>query len=281
MKDIYSINNPMAPLWIKYPQINRYSLGWRMGFGESYVVKFGEWYESLNNEEKKEYKEMFPEPKGWLGWYEEVFDRDIYDEDVLLWDKDRNMKYSLENVQADFKKSKKNKFLFFWGHQLSRDGSITKTALSQWWKSDFVVDIDTYSCMEQYMMAEKARLFGDEEILEKIMNSKYPKQIKELGRKIKNFDEEIWTKNKYSIILNGNYAKFTQNEDLREFLIGTKNRILVEASPYDKVWGIGMSSDDINIENPLTWKGLNLLGFALMEVRDEIIKVYENYNKLK
>lgn len=130
------------------------------------------------------------------------------------------------------------------------------------------------------MMAEKARLFKDEEILKEILQSKHPKQIKELGRKVRNFDEEVWKKKRYSIILNGNYAKFLQNEGQRQFLIGTKNRVLVEASPYDKIWGIGMAADDENIENPLEWKGLNLLGFALMEVRDELIRVCANYDKL-
>lgn len=94
------------------------------------------------------------------------------------------------------------------------------------------------------------------------------------------YGENIWKKNRYSIILNGNYAKFMQNEDLRLFLISTKDSILVEASPYDKIWGIGMSANNENIENPLLWRGLNLLGFALMEVRDELIRVCQNYDKL-
>jgi len=134
--------------------------------------------------------------------------------------------------------------------------------------------------MEQYMMAEKARIFGDEEILEEILKNKNPKQIKALGRKVRNFDEEVWKKKRYSIILNGNYAKFIQNKELRRFLVETKNRVLVEASPYDKIWGIGMAADDENVENPLQWKGQNLLGFALMEVREEIIRVCKNYDKL-
>lgn len=112
------------------------------------------------------------------------------------------------------------------------------------------------------------------------MRSNNPKEIKVLGRQVKNFDENIWKKNRYSIILNGNYAKFMQNEDLRLFLISTKDSILVEASPYDKIWGIGMSANNENIENPLLWRGLNLLGFALMEVRDELIRVCQNYDKL-
>lgn len=189
---------------------------------------------------------------------------------VNLLDKEDKMKYSLDSLQKDFQKGKSTKYLFFWGHQPSKDGSIIKTCLSQWWRADFTIDTDTYCCMEQYMMAEKAKLFKDNETLEKIMKSNHPKQMKDLGRKVKNFDEELWIKKRYSIILNGNYAKFIQNEDLREFLIKTKDRILVEASPYDKIWGIGMAADDQNIENPLFWKGSNLLGFALMEVRDEL-----------
>ncbi|AKA69712.1 NADAR family protein [Clostridium scatologenes] len=181
------------------------------------------------------------------------------------------MKYTIDSLKQDFQKGKRIKYLFFWGHQPSTDGSITKTCLSQWWKANFVIDGYTYCCMEQYMMAEKARLFKDNETLDEIMKSSHPKQMKTLGRKVKNFDEELWIKSRYSIIVKGNDAKFTQNENLKEFLIQTKDRVLVEASPYDRIWGIGMSKDDYNIENPLYWKGLNLLGFALMEVRDKIL----------
>nr|WP_276576024.1 NADAR family protein [Oceanirhabdus seepicola] len=271
----------MAPLWLMYPHISRYSIGWRMGYGESYAWEFGDWYSSLIIEEQKKYQLMFPEPIGWLGWYEQEYtDKDIYDEDYLLWNKGAHMKYSINSLQKDFKKGKKIKYLFFWGHQPSYDGSITKTCLSQWWKSDFSVGINEYCCMEQYMMAEKARLFEDNEILEEILRSCHPKQIKELGRKVRNFNEDLWKRRRYSIILNGNYAKFLQNENLRQFLMQTKNRVLVEASPYDKIWGIGMSADNEKINNPLLWNGQNLLGFALMEVRDELIRVCQNDKKL-
>lgn len=281
MNNIYSIDNPMAPLWLMYPHISRYSIGWRMGAGEAYALEFSNWYDNLIIEEQKQYQEMFPEPKGWLGWYDENnIDSDFYDENTLLWNADGRMMYSLERVQQDFQKGKKTKYLFFWGHQPSKDGTIIKTCLSQWWKSEFFIDTDTYCCMEQYMMAEKAKLFKDDEALKEIMESKDPKKIKDLGRQVKNFSEDLWNKKRYTIILNGTYAKFIQNKELREFLIGTKNKILVEASPYDKIWGIGMSADDENIENPLLWKGTNLLGFALMEVRQELIKVCENYDKL-
>ena len=122
------------------------------------------------------------------------------------------------------------------------------------------------------MMAEKAKLFGDSEARDKILQSKHPKQAKELGRMVLGFQDDVWTEKRSEIVVDGNRAKFLQNEDLKEFLIQTRNRILVEASPVDKIWGIGLAEDDLNIENPLKWKGLNLLGFALMEVRDELIK---------
>lgn len=93
-----------------------------------------------------------------------------------------------------------------------------------------------------------------------------------------NFREDIWDKFKYNIVITGNYYKFVQNKALREYLQSTGNAILVEASPYDKVWGVGMSQDDENIQNPELWKGTNLLGFALMQVRDEINRVWKHYD---
>jgi ribA/ribD-fused uncharacterized protein len=279
---LYSMDNLMAPLWIMYSHISRYSIGWRMGYGENYVIEFTSWYSSLNIEEKNMYQKMFPEPKGWLGWYkEEHTDEDIYDDyGYLLWNEDGNLRHSLDKLQEDYQKYKRSDYLFFWGHQPSDDGNITKTCFSQWWKAKFEINTDSYCCMEQYMMAEKARLFKDDFILDEIMKSDNPKIIKELGRKVKNFDEDIWKSVRHNIILNGNFAKFLQNENLRRFLIQTKDSILVEASPYDKIWGIGMSSDDVKIENPLNWKGKNLLGFSLMEVRDELTRVCENDKKL-
>ena len=113
-----------------------------------------------------------------------------------------------------------------------------------------------------------------------IMKIKNPKEMKALGKKVKNFDQEVWDKVKYSIVLTGNYYKFSQNENLRDFLILTKNRILVEASPLDTIWGIGLGKDNEKVYNPNRWRGNNLLGFALMEIRDEIRNVYKNYSKI-
>ena len=126
------------------------------------------------------------------------------------------------------------------------------------------------------MMAGKARLFEDTEAFAAIRACSDPKEIKALGRNVRNFDEALWDKMKYPLVLMGNYNKFVQNEDLRKFLLSTGDCVLVEASPYDHVWGIGLSADDTRAKHPRQWNGDNLLGFALMEVRDEIRRVYAN-----
>ncbi|MBC1548312.1 NADAR family protein, partial [Listeria sp. FSL L7-1435] len=162
------------------------------------------------------------------------------------------------------------KYIFFWGHQPAEDGKISKSCFSQWWICSFKVDGVEYNCAEQFMMAEKAKLFNDMEMREKILAAKHPKQAKDFGRLISGFQEDIWLKNRFNIVMRANQAKFSQNEELKKFLMQTKIRILVEASPVDKIWGIGMAADNKNVENPLYWKGLNLLGFALMAVRDEL-----------
>ena len=125
------------------------------------------------------------------------------------------------------------------------------------------------------MMACKAELFGDLDIKERLLLSKEPKLIKALGRQVSNFDQELWDKFKHSIVLMGNWCKFSQNPDLADFLLSTHNRLLVEASPVDKIWGIGLAADHEDATNINKWRGLNLLGFALMEVRDEFKRVRE------
>ncbi|MGL4450371.1 MAG: NADAR family protein [Sarcina sp.] len=179
------------------------------------------------------------------------------------------MRYSVEMVCDSFRKKENLKFIYFWGHRKGTK-KVTKSCFSQWYDSDFTVDGVLYNCAEQFMMAEKARLFGDKEILAEILETSEQFRIKYLGRQVKNFDEEVWLKEKYKIVLKGNMAKFSQNEEIKEFLINTGYKVIVEASPYDVVWGIGLSEQDASDNNPTRWKGKNLLGFALMEVRDEL-----------
>lgn len=184
------------------------------------------------------------------------------------------MKYTVNDIIKRYNTEKHLKYVFFWGHTVPawQTWEVTKACLSQWYDCRFQSDGITYYTAEQYMMAQKALLFQDTEIYDEIMAAGHPKQFKKLGRKIRHFDEKIWNEHKYEIVVRGNLEKFSQNQQLRDFLLGTNTRILVEASPCDRIWGIGMSAEDKNIENPAYWKGENLLGFALMEVRDSLLE---------
>lgn len=158
------------------------------------------------------------------------------------------------------------KYVFFWGHQKLKSG-VSKTCFSQWYEASFEIGGKKYDTAEHYMMAEKARLFGDEESELNILKASNPGEAKKIGRSVKGFTESIWQENRFSIVVEANIAKFSQNYELKEFILGTGERVLVEASPVDKIWGIGLAADDEKASNPNLWKGENLLGFALMEVR--------------
>ena len=159
------------------------------------------------------------------------------------------------------------KYLCFWGHQPNKDGSIGKTCFSQWYEASFEIDGLEYKTAEHYMMVEKARLFKDDNLLPQILAASHPGEAKKLGRQIKGFNDETWLKQRSQIVVRGNIGKFSQNKLLKEFLLNTGERVLVEASPRDRIWGIGLGANNPDVENPYKWRGLNLLGFALMEVR--------------
>lgn len=178
---------------------------------------------------------------------------------------------NLEELRNDYNNGKQFEFLFFWGSKGPAD-KITNAVFSQWYKCNFQEDDIVYNCAEQYMMAQKAKLFNDEEIFNKIMSSNDPKEMKALGRKVKNFNAEIWDKNCVDIVTRGNVLKFSQNEKLKQYLLDTKDKILVEASPYDAIWGIKMSRDNPDVLDPNKWQGTNFLGFALVEVRETLKK---------
>lgn len=179
------------------------------------------------------------------------------------------MKYSKELLTAD---NTPKKYLSFWGNQPSKDGSITKSCFSQWWESVFTADGTAYKSAEHYMMAKKAELFEDTSIMEKIINCKSPAEAKKLGREVSGYDDALWLQNRFPIVVKGNYLKFNQNEALKQFLLSTGTRVLVEASPVDTIWGIGMAADNPDCNEPEKWRGGNLLGFALMEVRDMLLE---------
>ena len=177
------------------------------------------------------------------------------------------MRYSAEKLIAD--KSPK-KYLFFWGHQPSKYGSITKSCFSQWWESPFTVAGTTYISAEHWMMAKKAALFGDTEMETRILECLSAAKAKNLGREVRGYDDALWTAHRYEVVMQGSYHKFSQNQELKHFLLGTENRILVEASPVDPIWGIGLDENSAEAFHPENWRGLNLLGFALMEARERI-----------
>lgn len=180
------------------------------------------------------------------------------------------MKYSVEKLIQEGIERKKEDYVFFWGHRKTK--KISKSCFSQWYEIDFEVDGHKYNCAEQYMMSQKAWVFKDLETFGKILDATDPKEIKTLGRQVKNFDGKKWNEHKFEIVKKGNLAKFGDNAELKEFLLSTGDKIIVEASPYDKIWGIGMKDITPGIENPVNWRGQNLLGFALMEVRDILRK---------
>lgn len=184
------------------------------------------------------------------------------------------MKYSVDKLIQEKEDYKKDDFLFFWGHRKGK--KIGKTCFSQWYEIDFEVDGHKYNCAEQYMMSQKAWLFRDFETFAKILDATDPKEIKALGREVRNFDPKKWNEHKFEIVKKGNFSKFSQNQALKDFLLSSGHKIIVEASPYDTIWGIGMKDTAPGIENPSNWKGENLLGFALMEVRDQLRNEIEN-----
>ncbi len=145
------------------------------------------------------------------------------------------MKYTIQNIKDRFQKKQRIKFLFFWGHTVKDE--ITKSCFSQWFTGKFEENGIVYKTAEHYMMAGKARLFNDAEILEKILQASTPNQVKALGRKVKNFDPNVWNEHKYEIVKQGNLLKFSQNNKYKDFLLSTGDKILVEASPYDTIWG--------------------------------------------
>ena len=142
---------------------------------------------------------------------------------------------------------------------------------SQWYRCTFTAGGHTFGCAEQYMMHGKALLFGDAEIAAEILAADHPRQHKALGRKVRRFDDAVWKREREAIVLAGNRAKFTQDPALFEQLLATRGTTLVEASPYDRIWGIGLRATDPRAQDPEQWRGQNLLGRILTALRDELL----------
>ena len=150
--------------------------------------------------------------------------------------------------------------VYFWGDP----------SLSNWGPSEFDYADQHFYNSEQAYMWEKAIHFDDFEIADEILKTSNPKNAKDLGRKVKGYNDKEWASVRYNYMVDVCLAKFEQNQDQRETLLSTGDRVLVEGSPYDKIWGVGLHWTDEEILDDKNWKGLNLLGKALMEVRDKI-----------
>ncbi|MFI6386088.1 NADAR family protein [Nonomuraea sp. NPDC050547] len=181
---------------------------------------------------------------------------------------DRDLPRTVDEAVAAERAGRPLRYLFFWGHRPDRDGQAGPGCLSQWWPASFTEDGQVFATAEHYMMAHKAWLFGDHAAARAILAAAHPGEAKTLGRAIRGFDDAVWAEHRFGIVVRGNVAKFGQHAGLREFLLGTRGRVLVEASPRDRVWGIGLAAADERSAKPSTWDGLNLLGFALMAVRN-------------
>ncbi|MDH6224689.1 ribA/ribD-fused uncharacterized protein [Streptomyces sp. MJP52] len=179
---------------------------------------------------------------------------------------------SREDLAGLLRSGARAKFLYFWGHRPRKDGGVGAGCLSQWWPSPFTVDGQDYATAEHWMMANKARLFGDAEAERRVLGAGSPAQAKNEGRLVRGFDEAVWERERFGIVVEGSVHKFAAHEELRAFLRGTGDRVLVEASPLDRVWGIGLAATDERAADPSRWRGLNLLGFALMEARDRLVR---------
>lgn len=139
--------------------------------------------------------------------------------------------------------------------------------LSNWYQSEFTVDHVEFSSMEQYMMYQKAMVFQDQIVAKEILQTKDAAKIKQLGRKVANYNDHIWNGIRQIVVYEGLIAKFSQNKELKQQLKETKTAILAECAVKDRIWGIGLSMKDSKRLDITQWKGQNLLGYALMEVR--------------
>lgn len=177
---------------------------------------------------------------------------------------------SREALVARVRAGARIKYLRFWGHRPRPDGRLGQSCLSQWWPSPFTVAGVEYATAEHWMMAGKARLFEDAEAERRVLAAAHPAAAKKAGRLVRGFDEAVWERERFRIVVEGSVHKFASDPALRAFLLGTGERVLVEASPVDRVWGIGLAADDEAAGDPERWRGPNLLGFALMAARERL-----------
>lgn len=177
---------------------------------------------------------------------------------------------SVGELVAAYDAGERPRYVHFWGHTPKGSG-VGAHVLSQWWPASFAdEDGRTFASAEHYMMWRKAVLFDDAKTAEEILDAASPGAAKALGRKVAGFVDAVWLEHRWRIVVDGSTLKFGSGPVLRDYLLATRGRVLVEASPRDRIWGIGLSKSSEYAEVPPRWNGLNLLGFALMEARSRL-----------
>ena len=185
------------------------------------------------------------------------------------------MRYHLTWLIDKFDKGQSPGIIFFSDHSKKQSSPYGEHMFSQWYPSPFSVNEIVYKSAGHWMMARKALLFGDRKAFKRIIEADRLEEVRIVSHMVNNFDEATWSERKYDIVREGNFHKFNQGKKLRERLLNTGTAILAEANPADNVWGIGLSQDSRNAKDPYAWKGLNLLGFALMEIREYLRQISE------
>lgn len=171
-----------------------------------------------------------------------------------------NLPTSLRELRRRSAEGEQFEYHFFW-----------RGPFSQWPTAPFSEDGVRFRTPEHYMMYKKAQLFGDKKVAAEILKVSHPRDVKELGRAVRGFDEGKWQGHREAIVYQGSMLKFTQNPDKLADLLVTRGAILVEASPDDKIWGIGLDESHPSANDPAKWLGLNLLGFTLTRVREDLL----------
>lgn len=177
---------------------------------------------------------------------------------------------SVEELQAAARSGHRPEYLLFWGHKPDMPGGIDRSCLSENYVAEFEADGERFPTVEHYIAWRKAKLFGDDHSAERILAAEAPSKAKAIGRSVKPFDDDVWKANRLEIAVAANVAKFAAHPNLAQYLAATGHKVLAEASPIDRVWGIGLHADDADAKSPERWPGLNILGFSLMEARAQL-----------
>jgi ribA/ribD-fused uncharacterized protein len=173
----------------------------------------------------------------------------------------------VEGLRRQFREGARAPIVPFLEPEPAVPGELGPECLCQWYPAPMDVDGVRFPTAEHYMMWCKARLFGDEDSAFRVLADPAPAVAKQLGRQVRGFEPQRWDRHKVDIVVTGSAAKFRQHPELGDYLRSTAGCVLAEASPVDLIWGIGFAADDPRAHDPVEWRGENLLGFALMQVR--------------